>query len=147
MTRFALGAISLSRIVETACAMSAPVAAHRMRLDAGEAELRMVLLVDHDHCGAAFRAGIRSRARALAALTNHRLVPMETGEAPDEMVSDLVAITSSAANLTSELADALKDGSISINEARRVEAVKAALDAATTILSRKLAAVKAKGEG
>jgi hypothetical protein len=84
-------------------------------------------------------------ARALAALTNHRLVPMEAGEAPDEMVSDLVAITSSAANLTSELADALKDGSISINEARRVEAVKAALDAATTILSRKLAAVKAKG--
>ncbi|MEP9378420.1 hypothetical protein ABLE91_17015 [Aquabacter sp. CN5-332] len=55
-------------------------------------------------------------ARALAALTGHRLVPIEDGEGGGDFVADLVSVTSSAARLTAAYGAALADGQITNRE-------------------------------
>ena len=58
-------------------------------------------------------------ARALAALTGHRLVPIaEDDPAPELDVADLLAVTRSASRFQSVLAEALQDGKITAAERR-----------------------------
>jgi hypothetical protein len=84
-------------------------------------------------------------ARMLAALTGHRLVPLDDEGADADLVTDLVVLTGSAAHVTATLGAALADGQVTPAGAKAVASAIGSHQKALTTLDRKLAAVKPKG--
>ena len=84
-------------------------------------------------------------ARALAALTGHRLVPItDEDPAPDLDVGDLLAVARSSSRFQSALAEALEDGKVTPAERRSLTEENARHVEVLTKVARKLGGV---GEG
>lgn len=84
-------------------------------------------------------------ARALAALTGHRLVPIDGGDEGDgDHVTDLVGVASSAAAVTQTMGAALADGQVTPGEAKAALADIGAHERVVDIAKRRLAAVAAR---
>lgn len=84
-------------------------------------------------------------ARALAALTGHRLVPMADDEPAGDLVGDLIKATGSGARVSAELSTALADGVVTPREAKDVLRVLGEHQDILTDVARKLANVAAAG--
>ncbi|MBB3771550.1 hypothetical protein FHS55_002149 [Angulomicrobium tetraedrale] len=86
-------------------------------------------------------------ARALAALTGHKLVPIaEDEDALAELgMADLLDLSASSSRVQTVVADALQDGKVTPAERREILKVKAAHHDVLTRIARKLADVDERG--
>lgn len=87
-------------------------------------------------------------ARALAALTGHRLVPIEDGDQAGDLIGDLVRTSGSGGRVTTVLGAALADGVVTSREREDVRRAVSEHVSHLTALERKLSGLPASdGEG
>lgn len=80
-------------------------------------------------------------AQALAALTGHRLVPVEESETGPDFLSDLLSLTRSAASVQASYGAALADGTVTPREREHLKQVVASHMAELMEAERRLSAI------